>query len=157
MNAIMTADNLDADCRMRENEVDALGRAHTMISTMDLEKPTDDIVTNIDSVMNQLQQVGLGNATVEDMRELVAFRLTLPKPVGQLLITCLLHMTQGRYKAEIVNYKTVASLHLGDKFSIPKICLILAIYCSFLSASCTDKASSQSGSKFEQLYVKKIT
>ena len=157
LNAIMTADNLDADCRMRENEVDALGRAHTMISTMDLEKPTDDIVTSIDSVMNQMEQVGLGNATPEDMRELVAFRLTLPKPVGQLLITCLLHMTQGRYKAEIVNYKTVASLHLGDKFSIPKICLVLAIYCQFLSASCTDKASSQSGSKFEQLHVKKIS
>ena len=78
MRAIMSEDNLDADCRLGESELDAFGRVHALVETMGAPS------TTINEVMNELENVGFGNMQPTDMRILVTFRLNISRANAEI-------------------------------------------------------------------------
>ena len=53
--AIMGEDNLDADCRLAESELEAFGRVHQIVETMQASRGNKGFVTTVDEVMRELE------------------------------------------------------------------------------------------------------
>ena len=61
MQGIMIEDNLDADCRLSEGELDAFGRVHQMVETMASSRGNEPVDISVAEVMAELRKVGLGS------------------------------------------------------------------------------------------------
>ena len=63
MQAIMVDDNLDANCRLAEGELDAFGRVHDAIISMLADANAANVELRIteDDVMKHMEEHGLGN------------------------------------------------------------------------------------------------
>ena len=103
--------------------------------------------------MAALEDVGLtANLSAFGIEHLVAFRLSLSTNAAELFRASVLHMTQGRFIACVKNCSRVARLH-RTMWSIPKICIMMYVYCQLI---CDKPASSQALASSSGCFSEKV-
>ena len=122
LDALMAADNDDADVEMGEDEIQALGRVETAVRALEAEGKklsTDDVLT-------QMQRVGLRNYSVEQTRAFIDFRLALTEPIAKAFRTLVFASVTGRVSVQPADYKAIAGLDVRAMWS--KVGILISHY-----------------------------
>jgi len=106
LEALMGADNDDADVEMGEDEIQAFGRVEIAVKLCQ----TDGVDLTTENVLKAMQRAGLRSFTLEQTRALVDFRLTLSESVAKAFRQLVFASVSGRVTVQAADYKTVSIL-----------------------------------------------
>ena len=158
LQALIDDDGLDIQLRREKFELEAFLQVGAMIASMET-RDTVAFPLTVTQVMRALNDSGVtNNLSASDIRILVSFRLGVATKAAELFRVCVMHMTHGRFSADVKNFSRVAALH-PVRWSVPKICILMYLYCQLI---CDEPASSQalvasSGYLYERVKVKAIS
>ena len=110
--ALMREDNANAITNLAETELDAFGVVNTVIIEMSEEAGTTQ-ATEItsDAVMDKIRLLGFGQLPIQELFNLVAFRLYIPTPHATMAVSCLFQVCNGRVRSATGNVVTIGGLH----------------------------------------------
>ena len=126
MEALMNADNDDADIEMGEDEIQAQGRIESAISAVE----TTHAGLSLDAVLAEMRRSGLRSYTEEQTKAFVQFRLSVTPIVAQCFRACVFHAISGRVTVHPNDYACVSSLDVRAMWV--KVAIILRQYMATL-------------------------
>ena len=109
LQAIMDADNDDADIEMGEDEIQAQGRVESAI-TFCMAKERQSTQVAVDEVLGVMRRAGLRAFTEDDTRAFIQFRMSLSTGVAQCFRSCVFHFVCGRVRVTPHDYMLVSGL-----------------------------------------------
>ena len=107
LQALMLADNDDADIEMGEDEVQAQGRVE---SAIDACEGYNNVTVTPETVLAEMKRKGLRAYTEDQTRAFIAFRLTVTAAIFKAFRTCVFHSVSGRVNVPSSDYKLVSTL-----------------------------------------------
>ena len=129
--AVMREDNLDADVKKGETELESFGTACRVVAQMSVCDVPEAKVIKVDDVMEQIAALGYGSMARDDWEHLVGFRLFMSTTQATMLTDCLFQICNGRIRIAAKAYSDIQSLH-PKGFPWMKICLLIETYCAEL-------------------------
>ena len=107
-NALSAEDNLNASVSWGEDEMQAFGRVHEMMIRM---APSQEVSHGtVDNMIKSLQVSGLGKFSLDEWREFIALRKSLPCSIAKILQTCQFNACAGRVRVRPVDFGLSAKL-----------------------------------------------
>lgn len=106
MQALMEADNDDAEVELGEDEVQAQGRVETAIQTLTAAKEP----VNAENVMKTMQQSGLRSYSPEHTLNFIHFRLSMTPAVAKCFRALVFLTVNGRVIVSPLDYEAAATL-----------------------------------------------
>ena len=109
LQAIMDADNDDADIEMGEDEIQAQGRVESALKQC-LAQERESQSLSVGEVFEVMKRAGLRAFTEDDTKALIQFRLSLSAGVAHCFRSCVFHFISGRVRVLPHDYKLVSTL-----------------------------------------------
>ena len=104
--ALASDDNLNATVQWGEDEMQSYGRGSDMVDRL----ANKDGTTTIASLIAALQTIGLGQYTVEDWKDFLNLRVSLPISHSQVLQHCQFNACAGRVRVRASDFGLAADL-----------------------------------------------
>ena len=125
LEALMNADNDDADVEMGEDEIQALGRVEPALKQVE-DKGGGPVTA--DAVLEEMRTIGLRAFTAEQTKAFVEFRLALTEGVAKCFRTLVFASVCGRVTVNPLDYKAVATLDVRCMWA--KVSILMYLYMS---------------------------
>jgi len=129
MEALMNTDNDDADVEMGEDEIQALGRVESAVSKVQAR----DGRAVADTVVKEMETVGLRAFSLDHTRAFVEFRLSLTEGVAKCFRTLVFASVCGKVNVNPLDFKAVASLDVRCMWV--KVSILMFMYMSTFHAT----------------------
>ena len=126
MEALMNADNDDADIEMGEDEIQAQGRIESAISAV----LTTHAGLSLEAVLDEMKRSGLRSYTEEQTKAYVQFRLSVTPIVAKCFRACVFSAISGRVTVHPHDYACVSALDVRTMWV--KVAILLRQYMATL-------------------------
>ena len=127
MIALSTDDNLNAGIQLGDDEIQAFGRVHAVMTKVARSQDATKAMT-IDQILAQLQLSGLGQFTKDDWAALITLRNALTEQLADVLQRYQFDACAGRVRVTCHDFGLVATLDARAMWA--KIAILLAQYYS---------------------------
>ena len=125
--ALMREDNLDAEIKKPETELDCFGHCNQLVQELLAGCGTHGRTVTTDEVMGMIAELGYGNMSPASWKHLVTFRLALSNAHADMLFDCLVQVCNGRVRTSTETYAQINNLQTkGQQW--PKVFLLMETY-----------------------------
>ena len=135
--ALASEDNMNAGIQLGEDEMQAFGRTHQLITKLGDQKFTDA------SVLEKIRVGGMGTFSDSEWLHMIKLRAGLPTPVADVLQTCHFQASAGRVRVKAADFGQAARLDPRTPWS--KVALMLLQYIGNLPAQSEAVAATFTG------------